>query len=137
MRPDDAHIRAKRFRLREVHTYEVVRDDFDHIEAEAMSVGTDFAFATACIPVGITLSITLLTVKIENLSVKLIFLSLMFCCYILGAYFGVEAWRDRGHLKKFMQRIRENQEAPLGEKDGELGPSELEQLPSEQAGGEK
>jgi hypothetical protein len=137
MNPDDAHIPAKRFRLRAVHTYEVVRDDFDQIETEAMSVGTDFAFAMACIPVAITLTVTLLTVSVANSTVKLAFFCLMFSCYILGAYFGVAAWRDRAHLNRFMQRIRDNQEAPLGEKDEELRPSELEQLPSEEEGGEK
>lgn len=137
MHPDDTRIPAKRFRLREVQTYEVVRDDFDGIETEAMNVGTDFAWATACIPVAITLTITLLTVPVTNQGVKETFLCLMFVCYILGLYFAVNAWRQRGRLKKFMQRIRENQEAPLGEKGEELEPSELQKLPSEEAGAEK
>lgn len=134
MQPDDAHIPAKRYRLRELQTYEVVRDDFDAIETEAMNIGTDFAFATACIPVAITLTVTLSTVAVANQFLKMTFLSLMFVCYILGSYFAVRAYRDRGHLKKFMQRIRDNQVAPLGEKDEELEPSELEELPSEEAG---
>jgi hypothetical protein len=113
MKLDDAHIPAKRFRLREVQTYEVVRDDFDSIETEAMNIGTDFAFATACIPVAITLSITLLTVQVTNQGAKVTFLCLMFSCYIVGGRFAVNAWRHRGRLKKFMQRIRDNQEAPL------------------------
>jgi hypothetical protein len=137
MKPDDAHIPAKRFRLREVQTYEVVRDDFDNIETEAMNIGTDFAFATACIPVAITLTITLLTVPITNQGTEVTFLCLMFICYILGLRFAVSAWRHRGSLKKFMQRIRDNQEAPLGEKGAELEPSELQELPSEEAGAGK
>jgi hypothetical protein len=66
MSPDDAHIPAKRYRLREVQTYEVVRDDFDRIETEAMNIGTDFAFATACIPVAITLTVTLYAATITD-----------------------------------------------------------------------
>lgn len=137
MNSDDAHIPAKRFRLREVQTYEVVRDDFDSIEAEAMNIGTDFAFATACIPIAITLTITLFTVSITDRALRDTFLVLMFTCYILGSRFAVNAWRHRGHLKKFMQRIRDNQVAPFGEKDEELEPSDLLALPSEEAGAEK
>ncbi len=137
MKPDDAHIPAKRYRLREVQTYEVVRDDFDGIETEAMNIGTDFAFATACIPVAITLTVTLKTVTITDQTLKDAFLLLAFTCYILGSYFAVRAWRHRGHLKSFMQKIRDNQVAPLGEKDGELESSELQKLPSEEAGGGK
>lgn len=137
MNPDDAHIPAKRYRLREVETYEVVRDEFNRIETEAMNIGTDFAFATACIPVAITLTITLYTVTIADRMVKDAFMLLTFTCYILGSYFAVRAWRQRGHLKNFMQRIRDNQVAPFGEKDGELEPSELQKLPSVEAGAEK
>ena len=136
-KPDDAHIPAKRYRLREVQTYEVVLDDFDRIETEATNIGTDFAFATACIPVAITLTVTLLTVTITQKSVRDAFLFLMFSCYILGLRYAVGAWRSRGRLKKFMQGIRDNQVAPLGEKDGELEPSELQNLPSEEAGAGK
>jgi hypothetical protein len=103
MKLDDAHIPAKRFRLREVQTYEVVRDDFDNIESEAMNIGTDFAFATACIPVAITITITLLTAQVNNQGWKVTFLCLMFICYILGLRFAVNAWRQRGRLKKFTQ----------------------------------
>jgi hypothetical protein len=134
MNPDDAHIPAKRYRLREVETYEVVRDDFNRIETEAMNIGTDFAFATACLPVAITLTITLYTVTIADRTVKDAFMLLTFTCYILGLYFAVRAWRHRGHLKNFMQRIRDNQVAPFGEKGEELEPSELQKLPSVEAG---
>lgn len=37
-------------------------------------------------------------------------------CYILGCFFAIVAWRQRGHLKAFMQQIREVQVAPVAAK---------------------
>jgi hypothetical protein len=129
--PDD-QIPIKCYRLGKMQSYEVLVSDFDRIESEATSIGTDLAFATACIPVGITINITLKTVSIADPLVKDPFLIRMFTCYILGAYFGVRAYRQRGRLKVFMQAIRDVQVAPLGEKGSEIGPSELAALPSEE-----
>lgn len=128
--PDD-RIPIERFRLGKMQSYEVLVSDFNRIESEAKSIGTDIAFATACIPVAITLHITLKMVAIPDPSVKYPFLLLMYACYILGAYFGVRAYRQRGRLKAFMQTIRDAQVAPLGEKGSEIGPDELEALPAE------
>jgi hypothetical protein len=128
--PND-QIPIERYRLGKMRSYEVLVSDFERIESEAMSIGTDLAFAFLCIPVGITLSVTLLTVTITDRLVKDPFLLFMFACYILGGYFGVRAFRQRGRLKTFMQAIRDSQVAPLGEKGSEIGLSELEALPSE------
>jgi hypothetical protein len=136
LRPDD-QLPIKRYRLGKMETYEVLVSSFNRIESEAMSIGTDFAFATACLPVAVTLNITLKTIPIADPLIKDPFLFLMYACYILGAYFGVRAFRQRGRLKGFMQEIRDAQVAPLGEKDNELGPSELEALPSEGESEEK
>jgi hypothetical protein len=128
-------IPIKRYRLGKMQSYEILVGDFDRIENEALGIGTDLAFATACIPVGVTLSVTLFTVTIANPLVKDPFLVLMFTCYILGAYFGLRAYRQRGRLRSFMQAIRDGQVAPLGEKGSEISRSELETLPSEEQSG--
>jgi hypothetical protein len=114
-----------------MQSYEVLVSDFNRIESEAKSIGTDIAFATACIPVAITLHVTLKMVAIPDPTVKYPFLLLMYACYILGAYFGIRAYRQRGRLKEFMQTIRDAQVAPLGEKGSEMGPAELAALPAE------
>jgi hypothetical protein len=124
------HIPIKRFRLGEMQSYEVLVNDFNRIEDEAMTIGSYFAFAVACIPTAITLNVTLATVKIDDLNVKAPIMCLMFVCYILGAFFARGAYQQRGRLKKFMQTIRDAQTPPLGEKGSELGPSEVNLLPS-------
>ncbi len=129
---NDDQIPIERFRLGKLRSYEVLINDFDRIESVAMTIGTDFAFATACLPVALMLTVTLVTVPIQAWNVKGPFFLLMYTCYILGLFFSVRAYRQRGSLKKFMQDIRDNQVAPLGEKGNELGPDELLDLPSEE-----
>lgn len=53
----DDQIPATRYRLEGLRTYEVLVDDFERIEQEASQVGNSLQFATACVPVGITLTI--------------------------------------------------------------------------------
>ena len=126
----DDQISIKRYRLGKMQSYEVLVSDFNRIENEAQSVGTHFSFFLACIPVGITILITLVTVPISNWNIKGPFMLLMYACFILGAFFGVSAFRQRRKLGKFMQDIRDSQVPPLGEKGSEIGPSEAENLPS-------
>lgn len=126
----DDYPRLKRFRLGEIPSYEVLVDDFDRIEDEAQDVGLAFHFAIFCLSGAFTLSVTLATVPIANWHVKATFLLAMCGGYIMGSFFLVLALRQRDRLKKMMQKIRDRQIAPLGEKDGELGPSEAENLPS-------
>jgi hypothetical protein len=126
--PDQIPI--KRFRLGPMESYEVLVNDFDRIETEAMGIGTDIAFFTACLPVAITLHITLRTVTPVDLYVRESFTLLMWVCYLGAIYFGVRAYRQRGRLKMFMQRIRNTQVPPLGEKGSEISPSEMEQMAS-------
>jgi hypothetical protein len=125
--------RLKRFRLGEIPSYEVLADDFDRIKDEAQDIGLAFHFAVFCLSVAITISVTLVTVPIENLLVKAIFILVSFGGYVLGLFFLIQAFRQRGRLGKMMQRIRDRQVAPLGEKGGEIGPAESQQLPSEPA----
>ena len=127
----DDYPRVKRFRLGEIPSYEVLADDFDRIEDEAQDVGLAFHFAIFCVSVAITLCIALATVPVDNWIVKSIFILVIFGGFVLGSFFLIVALRQRDSLRKMMQKIRDRQVAPLGEKDSELGPSELQQLPSE------
>jgi len=129
---DDDQIPIERYRLGKLRSYEVLINDFDRIENVATTIGTDLAFATAFLPVAIALSITLITVTIADWNIKGPFYFFMWSSYILGAYFAVRAFRQRGQLKNFMHNIRDAQIPPLGEKGSELGPAELQGLPSEE-----
>ncbi len=133
--PDQIPI--KRFRLGQMQSYEILVSDFQRIETEATSIGTDLAFAFACLPVAITIQVTLRFVTVTDQSVKDPFILLMYACYILGAYFSVRAFRQRGKLKQFMATIKDAQIPPLGEKGSEIGPAEVEAMSSvEQTAGQ-
>jgi hypothetical protein len=116
MRGDD-QLPARRNSLRQVETYEVVRGDFDNIEKEATGIGTSAAWAFAALPVAVTLNVTLKTVTIADPNTAIPIWALMWSCYILGLFFAVSAYRQRGRLKRFMQDIRDRQVAPVAAKE--------------------
>lgn len=129
----DDQIPATRYRLEGVRTYEVLVDDFDRIEEEASQVGTSLQFAMACIPVGIALTVTILTVQIPNERLYDGFFMFMLGSYGFGIFHGLQAWKQRGHLKKLMARIRARQGPPLGDQGKEFRAAELASLPLESA----
>ena len=116
MADNDAHITAKRHRLREVETYEVFRDDFDTIETEASQIGTDLQFACSLLPLAIGLTVTLLVTTIAEDRRYYSILSLTAVFYLLGAFFAVSAFRDKGRFRKLIKRIRDSQ-VLVAEKD--------------------
>jgi hypothetical protein len=115
LRADD-QLPAKRYSLGPVETYEIVRRDFESIGREATNIGTAFAFAAALLPVGITLTATLITSTVSNNNIREALLTLMWVCYILGGYFAVLAYRQRGNLQRFMGEIRDSQVPPIAAK---------------------
>ena len=129
----DDRIPAARHRLRQIVTYEVPADDFNRIEQEASTVGNDMQFAIFGLSVALTVTLTLLTVPITSERKFEIFFMLMLGGYAGGAYCGWRAWKQRGHLRKFMQGIRAMQEGPLGEEGREIKPAELASMPLQAA----
>ncbi len=129
----DDQIPATRYRLQEVRTYEVLVADFDRIEEEASQVGTSLQFAMACFPVGIALTVTLLTVPIPNERLFDGFFLFMSVSYLAGVITGVQAWRQRGRLRRLTADIRAQQGALLGDEGKEFRPAELASLPLESA----
>ena len=130
MVPDD-NIPASRHRLRGIVTYEVNADDFERIETEASTVGTDIQFATVLISTAISFSVTLLTVSIPNQHLHDLFSLITVVGFALGGFFAVRGWRERGHLKRLLSRIRASQVGPVGEQGKEMRPTELDLLPLE------
>jgi hypothetical protein len=128
------HIPVRRHRVEHAEIYELFGEDLRRIEDEGSRVGTHFQFATAWLPIGIALTVTLSTVTIPK---DRVFYSLMIftiIAYGFGLFHSVCAWQQRGRFKGIMTEIRERKAGPLGEKNEELKPSELQQLPSEEAG---
>lgn len=116
----DNSIPAVRHHLKGVVTYEVTADDFDRIKVEASSVGTDLQFATACLPVAFTLTITLLTVAVPSNRVFETFLVTMVVLYVVGIYCGVRAWKQRGRFDALVNNVVAQQVGPVGEQGREL-----------------
>ena len=131
---DDGYIPAKRYRLKDIKTYEVFVSDFDRIEQEASGTGTHLQYATFWGAIGIGSGLTFVAL-FSSLSLKAYVTYLLFTIVGLSlGFFHYGRWRKQGDsLKKLMNGIRESQGVSLGEKGDELRPSELENLPSEEA----
>ena len=133
----DEHIIVKRHRVEHAEIYELFGDDLRRIEDEGSRVGSHLQFATAWLPVAISVTITLVTVAIPN---DRVFYSLMifaFVGYGFGIFHSVNAWQQRGSFKAVIREIRERKVGPLGESGEELKASQLEELPSEKGDGGK
>jgi hypothetical protein len=107
-----------------------MRDEFDNIENEAANLGTDVQAATFCLPIAVTITVTLLTVPIANRFTKDAFFLVMTCAYGFGLLSAYRARQQRGRFRKFMENIRASQVESLGEKGQEVGPAELQQQES-------
>ena len=133
---NEDHIPAIRYRLKNVSTYEIPVTDFNRIEEEGSAVGTHLQFATAWIPVAITLSLTLATVPIPSEKDRVYYtvLTVMLLSWALGTFHGVCAFRQRGRFKRLMDGLRELQVGPMGQEGEELKPTDLANLPRGPAG---
>jgi hypothetical protein len=127
---DASHLPATRHRHGPVSTYEVLVEDFDRIEQEATTVGTDLQFAIFWLSEAITSSVALPTIPNGSIHIFDFFLIAMFAGYGFGVYF-LRRWsKQKNSLKRLMDRIRESQVGPMGEQGKELRPSEVASLPA-------
>ena len=126
----EEQIPAKRHRLRHVDLYDVSGDELDNLEQIGASVGTDLQFCTFWLPIGISATLTILSVPINNPHVYTAYVVAAFVGFGFGAYFGIRWWITRGQFRRCISKIRERQVGPVGEEGKELKPSELETLPS-------
>jgi len=130
---DDKHIETKPHRHGPVATYQVFVDDFDRIEEEAESIGSDLTFATFWLSEAITSSLALPTVPKDWIHIFSAFEVATFIGYALGFYFLWRWSRQKNSLKRFMDRIRANQIPEFGQAGKELGLADLASLPAGQA----
>jgi hypothetical protein len=132
LRGDD-QIPARRHSLAPVETYEIERQQFDHIEGTATSISVTLSAAFALIPLAVSLSVTLATVTIKDAPYTVSALwGLMTGCYVGGIVFGVLALTQRGQLKEYMENIRKSQVSPVAAK-GAPPPTDLTSGPDPDA----
>lgn len=130
---DDNHIETKPHRHGPVATYQVFVDDFNRIEEEAQTIGSDLTFATFWLSEAVTSTFALPTVPATWLHVYSGFEVAMFAGYGFGAYFIWRWSKQKSSLKRLMDRIRANQIPEFGQAGKELRLSDLANLPAEQA----
>jgi hypothetical protein len=102
---DDRHIETRPHRHGPVATYQVFVEDFDRIQEEAESVGSDLTFATFWLSEAATSTFALPTIPNDWLHVFSAFEMAMLAGYGFGFYFLWRWWKHKGSLKRFMDRI--------------------------------
>jgi hypothetical protein len=128
---DTERIPVRRHRLRAVHSYDVTGDELDQIEADTTEVGLDFSVATNALTVAISFAVVLMTVQIHNDRVWTAFLVLAIVGTVIAGYCGTRWAISRTKGLSIIDRIRQRQEAPLGNNDQELAPGDVDKLPTE------
>jgi hypothetical protein len=114
-----------------VHSYDVTADELDQIEHDTTGVGLDFSFASNATTTMIAFAIVLLTVDIKSERLWNGFFMATLVAGAIALYCGIRWIRGRRAGVRVIQRIRQRQEAPLGNESDELKPNELENLPAQ------
>jgi hypothetical protein len=113
---DDGHIETKPHRHAPVATYQVFVSDFDRIEEEANSIGTDLNFATFWLSEAITSFLAIPTVPPAWIHIFSSFEMAAIAGYGFGVFFLWRWFRCKNALKRLMDRIRSDQIPEFGKK---------------------
>jgi hypothetical protein len=132
IRMNNEHIPVRRHRLTGLDVCDVTTDELDAIERQASDVGLDFQIAVFCLTLSLSFFATLLTVKIESMKVFTVFVVIVTAGLLIGSAFGIKWYKNRGSLRKLIQKIRDRQIGPVGEEGKELKPSSLGDIESMQ-----
>lgn len=128
------HIEVRRHRLPGLDICDVTMDELDAIERVGSDVGLDFNVALFSFGVALSFLVALLScTKIESRRVFDIFVVCTVVGFALAIIFFIKWFQRRDAFSQLLQKIKERQIGPVGEKGDELRPSELENLPSEEA----
>jgi hypothetical protein len=121
LRGDD-QIPARRHSLAPVVTYEIEKQQFDHIENASTSIEIPLSAAFAFLPVAITLNVTLVTITMTDVHKEAVLWGFTVAFYLVGSLCAVFAFIQRGQLKEYMKGIRDNQVAPVAAKGASTSP---------------
>jgi hypothetical protein len=117
-------------RLSDIETFQLTLEELQAIKREGKNVGQDFTFFMFWLPIGISSTLTLISVQtltIKQYCTYLIFMILGFC---FSAYFGFRAWRQRGLFESSIEQIiSERRFGPAGDEKRELQPGQLRTMP--------
>lgn len=126
-------IPIRRHGIGHVEAYEVTADELERLEKEGADVGFDFHTSLFCITMATSFLITLILSPPSGKTFD-VFVLLVIVGFLVGLIFGIRWFRGRGARSGTIKKIKERQIIPFGEKGEELKPSQLEDLPSEEAG---
>jgi hypothetical protein len=130
---EETFIQTRRYRHCAMPTYEVLVDDFDRIEEEAQTIGSDLTFATFWISEALTSTLALPSIPSAWIHIFSAFLMALIVGYGFGAYFLWRWSKQKNALKKLMKKIRDSQIPEWGQDDKELRFSELASMKPVQA----
>jgi hypothetical protein len=123
-------IPVKRHGLEHVEIFDVMGDELDTIEREAANIGTDLQFSLVLLPVALSFTAALFLTTIPSIRVYVSFLVVTIISYVVGSWFFVRWSRQRGTLKRLLQKIRDRRVGPVGEAGKERTPAQLAELPA-------
>jgi hypothetical protein len=129
---DESHIETRRHRHGPVETYELFVEDFNRIEGESQSIGSDLTFAVFWLSEAVTSTVAVPALPSSAVRVLNFFLVAIFVGYGMGVYFLWRWYKQENSLKCLMNRIRASQIPQWGQAGKELGVSDFAKLKLEE-----
>jgi hypothetical protein len=111
-------IPVRRHRITELDVYEVSNEELEQLERAGLRGAEAFGFLVFGLSVGITFTVTRMTVEVKSDRVFQSFLIATIIAYVVGVFFGIRWFLERRSAKTVAQRIR-GRVGPIG--DDEAG----------------
>ncbi|HTT81206.1 MAG TPA: hypothetical protein VMF86_16160 [Stellaceae bacterium] len=121
-------IAVRRHRIAELDVYEVSSEELEQLETAGLRSAEAFGFLIFGLSVGITLTATLITVRIPSDRVFESFMIVTIIAYVVGVFFGIRWFLERKSSKTVAQRIR-SRVGPIGDDESGIEPSDADAEP--------
>jgi hypothetical protein len=127
-------IPVRRHRIAQLDVYEISVEELEHLERAALRGSEAFGFMVFGLSVGISFTVTLLTVDIKSDRVFESFLLVTILAFVVGVFFAIRWLIERSASVAVAQRIR-SRVGLIGDDEAGLeavdGTTALERPPSE------
>jgi len=116
-------IPVRRHRITELDVYEVSNEELEQLERAGLRGAEAFGFLVFGLSVGISFTVTLITVDVKSDRVFESFLIATIIAYVVGVFFGIRWFLERRSAKTVAQRIR-GRVGPIGDDEAGIEPTD-------------
>jgi hypothetical protein len=116
-------IPVRRHRIAELDVYEVSNEELEQLERAGLRGAEAFGFLVFGLSVGISFTVTLITVDVKSDRIFESFLISTIIAYVVGVFCGIRWFLERRSAKTVAQRIR-SRVGPIGDDEAGIEPTD-------------